>query len=217
MGAFSGSMSYVLYFLDEPLAADWKSKYMTAIHHYRLKPLNIESEVERAVGWSHPQYPLETELDLSEVLYTDYLVLGMRIDTWQVPSAMVKLHTDAEVRHIMQTQNKERLNRYEVAEIKERIRLDMKRKTLPMTKCVEMVWHLEQGWVKFFSQSQKLLGEFVDLFEETFQLRLKPHGPFVSATRGRFDHLALTEESLLGLEPESFVDYETMYAAVMEG
>ena len=146
-----------------------------------------------------PSVSVRNRTRLVEVLYTDYLVLGMRIDTWQVPSAMVKLHTDAEVRHIMQTQNKERLNRYEVAEIKERIRLEMKRKTLPMTKCVEMVWHLEEGWVKFFSQSQKLLGEFVDLFEETFQLRLKPHGPLVSATRGRFDHLALEEDSLIDL------------------
>ena len=116
MGAFSGSMSYVLYFIDEPLAAEWKSKYMTAIHHYRLKPLSIESEVERAVGWSHSVSVRNRARFVGS--HTDYLVLGMRIDTWQVPSAMVKLHTDAEVRHIMQTQNKERLNRYEVAEIR---------------------------------------------------------------------------------------------------
>ena len=99
---------------------------------------------------------------------------------------MVKLHTDAEVRHMMLSQNKERINRYEVAEIKERIRLQMKKKTLPITKSVDVVWHLDEGVVRFFSTAQKAITEFVDLFEETFQLKLNPHGPYLCAVRPGF-------------------------------
>ena len=89
MGAFSGSMSFTQFYIDQPLADDWKVKYQSAIHHYRLKPLSAESEVERAVGWCHAQFPLDTELDTADYLFTNYLVLGMRIDTWQVPASMV--------------------------------------------------------------------------------------------------------------------------------
>ena len=156
-------------------------------------------------------------MDTPDYLLTNYLVLGMRIDTWQVPASMVKLHTDAEVRHQMQSQNKERLNRYEVAEIKERIRLAMKRKTLPITKSIDVVWHLDSGVVKFFSTARKATVEFMDLFEETFQLRLLPHGPYVSTTRESFGLSAEEQAAILGLEPTPFVDYDTMFEAMVEG
>jgi hypothetical protein len=216
MGAFSGNMSFTQFYIDEPLANDWKVKYQDAIHHYRLKPLSAESEAERAIGWCHAQYPLETELDTPDYLYTNYLVLGMRVDTWQVPAAMVKLHTDAEVRHMMLSQNKERINRYEVAEIKERIRLQMKKKTLPITKSVDVVWHLDEGVVRFFSTAQKAITEFVDLFEETFQLKLNPHGPYLCAVRPNFGLSEGQAEALLAAEPTPFVDYDTMYEAMVE-
>lgn len=216
MGAFSGNMSFTQFYIDEPLANDWKVKYQDAIHHYRLKPLSAESEAERAIGWCHAQYPLETELDTPDYLYTNYLVLGMRVDTWQVPAAMVKLHTDAEVRHMMLSQNKERINRYEVAEIKERIRLQMKKKTLPITKSVDVVWHLDEGVVRFFSTSQKAITEFVDLFEETFQLKLNPHGPYLCAVRPSFGLSESQAKELLDAEPTPFVDYDTMYEAMVE-
>ena len=217
MGAFSGSMSFTQFYIDQPLADEWRIKYETAVQHYRLKPLTAESEAERAVGWCNAQYPLETELDLSDYLFTNYLVLGMRIDTWQVPAAMVKLHTDAEVKHLMQSQNKERINRYEVAEIKERIRLSMKKKTLPITKSIDMVWHIDEGVVRFFSTSQKAVTEFADLFEETFQLHLNPHGPYLCATRPDFGLDSTLQEKLLHTDPTPFVDYDTMFAAMVEG
>ncbi|MGB0645887.1 MAG: recombination-associated protein RdgC [Bradymonadia bacterium] len=216
MGAFSGNMSFTQFYIDEPLAEDWKVKYQQAIHHYRLKPLSAESEAERAIGWCNAQYPLETEIDTPDYLYTNYMVLGMRVDTWQVPAAMVKLHTDAEVRHLMKSQNKERINRYEVAEIKERIRLQMKKKTMPTTKAVDVIWHLDDGVVRFFSTSQKAVNEFVDLFEETFQLKLNPHGPYLCATRESFGLSTEAQARLLELEPTPFVDYETMYKAMVE-
>jgi recombination associated protein RdgC len=217
MGAFSGNMSFTQFYIDEPLANDWKVKYQEAIHHYRLKPLSAESEAERAIGWCHAQYPLETELDTADYLYTNYLVMGMRVDTWQVPAAMVKLHTDAEVRHMMLSQNKERINRYEVAEIKERIRLQMKKKTLPITKSVDVVWQLDEGVVRFFSTAQKAITEFIDLFEETFQLKLNPHGPYLCAIRPSFGLSAIEQQALLSAQPTPFVDYDTMYEAMVEG
>ena len=216
MGAFSGNMSFTQFYIDEPLANDWKVKYQDAIHHYRLKPLSAESEAERAIGWCHAQYPLETELDTADYLYTNYLVLGMRVDTWQVPAAMVKLHTDAEVRHMMLSQNKERINRYEVAEITERIRLQMKKKTLPITKSVDVVWHLDEGVIRFFSTAQKAITEFCDLFEETFQLKLNPHGPYLCAMRPSFGLSASHQEDLLTADPTPFVDYDTMFEAMVE-
>lgn len=216
MGAFSGNMSFTQFYIDEPLANDWKVKYQDAIHHYRLKPLSAESEAERAIGWCHAQYPLETELDTADYLYTNYLVLGMRVDTWQVPAAMVKLHTDAEVRHMMLSQNKGRINRYEVAEIKERIRLQMKKRTLPITKSVDVVWHLDEGVIRFFSTAQKAITEFCDLFEETFQLKLNPHGPYLCAMRPSFGLSASHQEDLLTADPTPFVDYDTMFEAMVE-
>ena len=216
MGVFSGSLTFKQYTVRDAIPDDWKVLYQKAIERYTFRPLDPASEAERAVGWCSPHFPLDLDLDISDLMYTDYLVLGMRIDTWNLPAATLKIYAESEARRVMAEQQRESLTRYERAEIKERVKLELKRKTLPTIKNIEMVWNWREGTVRFFSSSQKVNLEFVDLFEETFSVRLMPDGPLAAA---KAEAAGLNEDQqalVLQLEPCLFVDTNTAFEALAE-
>jgi len=159
---------------------------------------------------------MDFELDQSTYVYTDYIVLGMRVDAWSIPATTLKIYTEAEVRRVMTEQKRESLSRYEHAEARERVTLELKRRILPTIKVIDMVWNLEQNVVRFFNSSQRSNLDFLDLFEATFALSLMPCGAY-SAIQSEQAGLLETERTRIqSLEPGVFVDAETAVQAMTE-
>ena len=73
------------------------------------------------------------------------------------------------MRRVMVEQKKASLSRYEHAEAKERVIMELKRRILPSTKVVDMVWNLSDGTLRFFSSSQRMNVDFMDLFRDDFR------------------------------------------------
>ena len=216
MGVFSGSMTFKQYLVRDPVPDEWRTSFQKGVERYTFRPLDPASDSERSIGWCSPHFPLDLDIELSQLIYTDYLVLGMRIDGWSIPSSTLKIYTEAESRRVMAEQHRVNLSRYEIAEIKERVKMDLKRKILPTIKTIEMVWNWRDQVVRFFSSSQKVNLEFVDLFEETFSLRLLPDGP-LAAAKTKMSGLSEGEVELLpSLEPCVFVDSDTAFEALTE-
>ena len=87
---------------------------------------------------------------------------------------------------------------------------------MPTIKTVDMSWNWQDGVVRFFSTSEKLNLEFMELFEATFGLVLTPDCAHTSA---RLNAAALTEDEIIsvnGLEPMAFVDADTIVDAMKE-
>lgn len=216
MGAFSGSMTYKQYVVRDDLPAQWREMFQQGILRHVFTPLDPGGEADRAVGWCSPHFPLDLDLDTNVYLYTDYIVLGLRIDAWNIPSSLLKIYSESEARRVMAEQNREALSRYERAEIKERVKLELRSKTLPSIKTVEMVWNWQDGTVRFFSSSQKLNLDFMDLFEDTFSLRLAPEGVYTSANHSMAGLLEAEQERIDVVEPCAFVDVTTATDAMRE-
>ena len=216
MGAFSGSMTYKQYVVRDELPDQWSDLFQKGITRHLFTPLDPASEAERAVGWCSPHFPLDLELDSAVYLYTDYILLGMRVDAWNIPASMLKIYSEAEARRVIAEQNRDGLSRYERSEIKERVKLELRRKNLPTIKMVEMAWNWRDGILRFFTSSQKLNLEFIDLFEDTFSLRLMPECAY-STIQHLEDELTADERKQVELiEPCAFVDSATATSAMME-
>ena len=216
MGAFSGSMTYKQYVVRDELPAQWREMFQQGIQRHVFTPLDPGGEADRSVGWCSPHFPLDLDLDTNVYLFTDYIVLGLRIDAWNIPSSLLKIYSESEARRVMAEQNREALSRYERAEIKERVKLELRSKTLPSIKTVEMVWNWQDGTVRFFSSSQKLNLDFMDLFEDTFSLRLAPEGVYTSANHTLTGLLEAERERIDVIEPCAFVDVATATDAMRE-
>ena len=159
---------------------------------------------------------MDTELDSSKYIYTDYIVLALRVDAWSIPATTLKIYTEAEVQRVMEEQKRESLSRYEVSEIKERVKLELKQRTLPTIKTVDMVWSLQDGVVRFFSSSQKMNLDFMDLFEDTFSMTLMPLGVLAALELEETGLVATERERVERLDPCVFVDSDAAARAMTE-
>ena len=107
MGAFSGSMTYKQYIVRDELPAQWRDMFQQGIQRHVFTPLDPGGEAERSVGWCSAHFPLDLDLDTNVYLYTDYIILGLRIDAWNIPSSLLKIYSESEARRVMAEQNRE--------------------------------------------------------------------------------------------------------------
>lgn len=217
MGAFQGGLSYRRYTTSDPLPEGFKDLYQKGIGENVFRPIEPASDEERSIGWASAHFTLDLELHPEKYRFNEYIVLAMRIDTLTVPGPMLKLYTEAEARRMMQEQKRDSLNRYERAEIKERVKMELRRKMLPAVKAIDMVWNITEGVVRFFSGNEKVNLEFQELFEATFDRVLVPDSPYTAALHGSVPLTDAQRGALDDLDPASFVDNETLTAAMLEG
>ncbi len=208
MGAFQGSLTFKQYHVLDPLPDDWKVGFQAGIERYVFRELDPASDIERSTGWCSPHFPLDLDLDSEVYHYNEYLILGFRVDVWSIPASTLKIYCEAEARRVMQEQKRTTLPRYERAEIRERVLMELKRKSVPTIRCVDMAWNWREGTVRFFATSQKINLEFQDCFENSFGMRLLPDGPLAKALYGQNALPEGEHSSFDGLEPQSYVPME---------
>lgn len=217
MGAFSGGLTFRQYTVKDPLPDGWADKFREGIRTNAFKDIDLAGEADRSIGWCDARFPLDVDLEPEQYQFDDHLVLGLRTDVLAVPGPLLKLHTEAETRKVTKEQGRESLNRYEKAEIKERVKLFLREKMMPSVKSIDMVWSLQLGIVRFFAGSEKANLEFMELFEDTFGLQLIPDAPYTAGLFGKGVQLSEAEKAALDTaEPTPFIDPETAARLMME-
>ncbi len=217
MGAFQGGLTYRQYFVRGELPADWRDQFAEKINTHAFKDVDPAAEEERALGWCSPHFALDVDLHEGLWLHDAYLVLALRIDTLKVPGPQLKIYTEAECRRVMAEQKVDSLNRYQRAEIKERVKQELRKKILPGIKTIDMVWDLEGKVVRFWSGNTKTNEEFQELFEKTFEIGLGVDTPYTAAA---FGILGVGEDlisKLADLQPTPFATAAAGFADYIVG
>ena len=203
MGALEGSITFRTFFVDDPLPKEFKTSFLERIQDQAFIDLDPESEEERRLGWVNIQHPLDSKFDApSKVFFNEYLCLGMRVDRWAIPTALLKAHLKEAMVEQQEKTGAERVGRRERNELKSMVTADLKRRLLPGMKVVDVVWNLEQQVVRLWSHSKSLGEEFIGLFEQTFHIRLVPDSPYTAGMALELEDEALERFTLI--EPESF-------------
>ena len=202
MGAFSGSISYKIFYIDGELPSGWKDKYLDRIKHFAFQSLVPEDDREEAIGWVPVERPLENEFPLARVVYNDFIALGLRRDAYSISPDRLKAEIAATTREFLASHESEKLTKAQKEQIRKDVKLALKRESLPTMKVIDIAWQLSEMQVRFWSQSPKMIEMFQGLFEETFELKLLPSNPYVRAVHvGDPDDTA----ALADLEPSDFV------------
>ena len=204
MGAFSGSMSYKLFFVQGELPAQWKEQFLERVTHRAFEPLTPDDEDEESYGWVPLERPLEREFPYASVVYNDYLNLGFRRDKYSISTDLFKAQLSAVTREFLAQNAQEKLTRMQRDDLKKMTRTDLKRRTLPTMKITDMSWNLSRGEVRFWSQSGKLCELFQGYFEDTFGMKIMPSGPYITAVQLGLDADLAAE--LSAVEPTNFVE-----------
>ncbi len=204
MGALQGSISYKLFFVEGELPSGWKEAFFERINHRRFTELSPDEEDEERYGWVPIDAPLESSFNLANVLYNSYLNLGFRRDRFSIPTERFRAEVKKVSHEFMKQNEIQKLTRFQKEDITRMVRNDLKRRSIPTMKVVDMSWNLDSHEVRFWSQSAKLCELFQGYFEDTFGLKLLPAGPYISAI-----NIGLEPEQaelLATIEPTNFVE-----------
>ena len=183
LGARSGSLTFTRFFTQGALPKDLRRKFLEAAKLRVFEPLKPEDEATEASGWCAMERPFDLELDSAKLFHDSYVLLGFRVDRYRIPGALLKSQIADEEQRLCDRTKKTKLSRNEKLEIKERVVTRLRKKIVPSSKAVDLVWHLDEGTVLFFGHSKRLLGDFAALFEKTFGLALVEDSPYAAAMR----------------------------------
>ena len=181
MGAFSGSLTVSKLFVRGQLPADFKKTSLDRIRLRAFAPLEPDDDVDERVGWCVISSPLDLDLVHEQVFWGSYVNLGLRIDRYRLPAAVLQAHFQAACREALAKSKRETLSKSEKKELMARVSLKLRRKVLPAMSCFDFSWNLDTMVAYFWSQSARSLDRLGALFEATFGLELVPNSPYVAA------------------------------------
>lgn len=124
------------------------------------------------VGWCEAGEPFETTN--TDAVVDSLLVVGMRVDKFAIPAAMVKREVKAEAKRQCAL-GRDRLSAKELKELKKIITSNLRQKLGPVAADYELTWSFGgDGTVRLFTQSETQATQLIELFKSTFGMVLKP-------------------------------------------
>lgn len=191
MGAFQGTISYSLYRAQGDLPADFRDRFLERIRKNRFLELEPEAEEDLRVGWVVAGQMLSVDFSPENLFRDSYLCLSLRSDRWSLPAALVKAHIARREAEICQERGRARLSRAEREKVRDDVLRELREHALPAATLVDMVWNLDTGHVRFWSQSGRACEFFEELFEDTFGLALIGTSAWVEALECGLDEDAI--------------------------
>lgn len=206
MTALRGTLTYARYYVEGEPPDDFRERFMRSIRARAMRPLEVDEEDLERSGWCKLGEPFVTELTYDDVFWSSFVSLGFRTDRWAIPAAVLRRHVRDAEKAYLEKKGRERLSRREKGELKLLVAKKLRKQISPQTRVVDFCWSLEEGLVRFFSQSEKAGAKMTELFTKTFGLKLIPESPYTLAARLGLDKDAerawnALEPMVLGMSP----------------
>ena len=202
MGALTGTITASSYRVNAELEDGFRDSFLTKLERHGFKELEVSSEQEESMGWVTMQDPFSTTFGLNDVFWNDYALFAMRQDTLRIPAKTLKLYYRKALAEYLQKTGKERANPSEQEEVKDNLTKTLRRRLLPNTRVLEVIWSFSRGEVWLFSSSKKLNTLFQERFYATFGVEPIPRNAY-----SLLEGMNLTQEALRDaceLEPTAF-------------
>lgn len=179
MGLLNGSASYCRFVtIGELPEEELEQRWVDALEANAFREIQPHSEEEMSAGWVRFDDPFESEWNPAEVVSADgVILLRMRIDTLKIPAVTFKAYLAAAEKARLKKLQREKFTRAEKDQIKAEVKKDLRVRSLAKMQLIEAAWNMGTGELRLFSTSKTVAGTFVELFEKTFSLSLRPVGP----------------------------------------
>ncbi len=165
MGFFSGNLSLKRFFIEEVDYFRDKERVIANLNNFGFKDIENE-EREESIGWVSPLRVFKTEIDVSETYFGNYVLIALRHDTKRVSKVLL----DCKLNEVIEREGINIQNNKQLKQLRDDIKKELLKKTLPNPKIVEAVIDLNKKTLLLNSTSKKLGALFLSLFEKTFSI-----------------------------------------------
>lgn len=180
MGLLSGAASFMRFSVEGDLPDSFWDFVAERVAAHSFQDIDDTLD-EYSIGWVSVVNMFDADFAYGSYAAGDYVVLSMRVDERKVSSSVLKKCVMKEEERIKKERQVPRLSRSAVLEIKERIRTQLVRKSVPVPAVYDICWNLSDNTLLFFSTSKKAMVLLEELFKETFGLSLILQIPWLTA------------------------------------
>lgn len=132
---------------------------------------------EKIMGWVALTDILDSDFKNANYALGDYLIFSLRIDRKLIPSKLMRIKIMEEGKRFLSESGKSMINKQASTAIKDKIKMDLLKKTDPVPSFYDVCWAIGKNTVYFSSLSDNVAQDFADLFKQTFSLTLKRFSP----------------------------------------
>ena len=201
MGLLSRNATFVRYSVEGELPGNFWEFASERIAQYAFQDIDDTFD-EYSIGWVSIDNMFDSSFAHASYAVGDYIVLSLRIDERKVSKTLLQKFSLKEEERLKKEKQIPRINRSQRVRIKEDVRLQLVKKSLPLPSVYDLCWNLADNTVLFFSISTKAQSVLEDFFKECFGLTIMLQVPYLSAA-----HLldVSQQERLQELHPDIFV------------
>jgi DNA recombination-dependent growth factor C len=201
MGLLKGTATFVKFTLEGELPENPLEYISQRIASFSFQDID-ETFDEYSIGWVSLFNMFDSSFEYASYSVGDYVVLTLRIDERKVSPAILKKFIMKEEERVKNERQVPKLSRTMKGEIKERVRVELMRKAIPVPSTFDVCWNLSESSLLFFSTNKKIHAVLEDFFKECFGVFLRQQIPYTIA-----EHLLDEEQQqrLASLSPQIFV------------
>ena len=171
MGVLSGSASFMRFSVEGELPDSFWDFVAERVAAHSFQDIDDSLE-EYSIGWVSVANMFDADFSYASYAAGDYVVLSLRVDERKVSSAVLKKCVLKEEERIKPERQVPKLGRSARLEIKERVRTELVRKSVPVPAVYDMAWNLSDATLLFFSTNKKAMVLLEEFFKETFDLSI---------------------------------------------
>jgi hypothetical protein len=201
MGFISGSASFVRFGVEGNLPENAWDFIADRVAAFSFQDID-DTYDEYSIGWVSILNMFDSDFAFGSYANGDYVTLTLRIDERKVSPAILKKVCMKEEERVKKEKQIPKISRTMRIEIKERMRVELMRKSVPIPSVYDLCWNLSESTLLFFTTNKKAHALLEDFFKETFGLLIMQQIPYISA-----EHLLDDEENmrLASVNPDIFV------------
>ena len=201
MGLLSRSTTFVRYEVEGNLPENFWDFAAQRISEFSFRDIDDTFD-EYSIGWVSIENMFDSSFAYGSYAVGDYIVLSLRIDERKVSKTLLQKFSLKEEERIKKEKQVPRLSRSHRVRIREDIRLQLVKKSLPVPTVYDLCWNLADSTLLFFSTNTKAQSVLEDFFKECFGLTIFLQVPYLAAA-----HLLdeSGQDKLASLQPEILV------------
>jgi recombination associated protein RdgC len=179
MSFLQGSISVRRYQVGDEIPATLAQTATLAIRRYAWRPIDDQRGEKESFGWMNPRNVLQDGFTYDDLVDGPYMVLGVRRDRKNYSKVLFKARRDLMFVDVKKERNLDKLSRQQRMALEEQLNIEMLKETSPQSTFSEMVWDTNSNLVFMGATSNTLCERIQELFEATFDLKVRPIFPSI--------------------------------------
>jgi len=154
-----------------------------AMRRYAWRAIDSSRGERESFGWVNPRSVLDDSFTFEDVYTRPYLYLGVRRDRKAFSPVLFRARRERRFEDVKSERKLQKLTRQHRLAVEEELTVEMLKETSPQSSFAELVWDQNSNTVLMGATSNTLCERIQEIFEATFDLKMRPTFPALTGAQ----------------------------------